>query len=61
MLDSRMCYLSNADLDAALRLRLRAWQRPGKQDDMAVDLTIDDLSSAHTLAMGSFRVRSPSL
>ncbi|MEU9187855.1 LnmK family bifunctional acyltransferase/decarboxylase [Streptomyces sp. NPDC048484] len=57
LVDSRMCYLGNADLDTHLRLRMHPWHGPPGDEEVVVDLTIEDTTRERTLALGAFRLR----
>ncbi|MEU8569017.1 LnmK family bifunctional acyltransferase/decarboxylase [Streptomyces pathocidini] len=54
-LDSRVCYLGNADLGATLRLRLRAWHDPDEPTGELVDIVIEDSHDNRLLALCSFQ------
>ncbi|MFD5025134.1 hypothetical protein ACFWMZ_08995, partial [Streptomyces sp. NPDC058373] len=52
VVDQRLCYLGNADLDAVLSIGVRAWNRPGDPSGTElVDLVLGDARTGRALAV----------
>ncbi|WP_051969188.1 biosynthesis cluster domain-containing protein [Kitasatospora azatica] len=51
VLDTRICYLGNADLDATLRLRLRSSVNPDDPAEEATDVAVHDLATDRTIVV----------
>ncbi|MGW7276805.1 LnmK family bifunctional acyltransferase/decarboxylase [Streptomyces sp. NPDC054844] len=52
VLDQRLCYLGNADHDAVLSTRVRAWHRPGDPSGTELlDVVLDDARNGRALAV----------
>lgn len=59
LLDARICYLANADLDATLTLALRTSYDPDDPVHQKSDLAISEATTRRTIAVASFRHRAP--
>lgn len=56
VLDQRMCYLGNADADAALEITLTRWPSRTDPHDELVDAVVADGATGRTLAVSSLHV-----
>ncbi|MEU6868019.1 LnmK family bifunctional acyltransferase/decarboxylase [Streptomyces sp. NPDC046876] len=59
LLDARICYLANADLEATLTVALRTSYDPDEPAHQKSDLTIGDATTGRTIAVAAFRHRAP--
>ncbi|MFD5554698.1 LnmK family bifunctional acyltransferase/decarboxylase [Streptomyces sp. NPDC127068] len=57
LLDARICYLGNADLDATLTVALRTSHDPEDPAHEKNDLTVRDATTDRTIAVAAFRHR----
>ncbi len=55
LLDSRICYLANADVGAALRIQSATYVEPKKPADEVTNMTIEDEVDDRALAICSYR------
>ncbi|MFF8730652.1 LnmK family bifunctional acyltransferase/decarboxylase [Streptomyces sp. NPDC015171] len=59
LLDARICYFGNADLDATLALALSTSHDPDDPAHQKSDLAISDAGTGRTIAVAAFRHRDP--
>ncbi len=59
LLDARLCYFANADLDATLALALRTSCDPDDPAHQKSDLAISDATTGRAIAVAAFRHRAP--
>jgi probable biosynthetic protein (TIGR04098 family) len=56
VVDHRICYLGNADVDAVLTLRTRRWTAPGDPAREHFDVTVEDRDSHRRLAVATVQI-----
>ncbi|MFI1524023.1 LnmK family bifunctional acyltransferase/decarboxylase [Kitasatospora cineracea] len=59
LMEARICYLGNADLDTRLNISVRSTRNAGTPGEERCDLTIRDPGRDRTLAVVAFRHRIP--
>lgn len=56
VVDQRLCYLSNAEPDAVLSLRVAAWHRAGDPADEIVNVVAEDAGTGRLAAVSTLRL-----
>lgn len=57
VVDHKMCYLGNAQLDSVLQIRMKTWQNPDDPTEEVVNVLIEDQETAAVLAVSTLTSR----
>lgn len=58
VLDHRLCYFGNADLDSVLRITLKSWKKAGTPGHEVFNATVQDCATAQIIAVCTMHVLS---
>jgi probable biosynthetic protein (TIGR04098 family) len=56
VLDHKLCYLSNADLDSLLRITLKSWRKAGHENQEVYNTVIQDCETMRVIAVSTMHV-----
>lgn len=58
VLDHKLCYFGNADVDSLLRIKLRSWRKVGDPGHEVYNTVIEDCETARIIAVSTMHVLS---
>jgi probable biosynthetic protein (TIGR04098 family) len=58
VLDHKLCYFGNAEIDSVLRIRLGSWQKVGRPEHEIYNVVIQDGESQRVVAVSTLHIQS---